>query len=56
MDWNELAQSARPMWILWMLGLFLVAGVYALWPRNRAWFEDCSRIPFRADAEDHAHE
>jgi cbb3-type cytochrome oxidase subunit 3 len=56
MAWSDLAHLARSMWILWMFGLFLAAGGYALWPRNRAWFEDCALIPFRTDSEDHAHE
>ena len=52
MDWLHFAQDFRPLWTLWMVVLFVAIAIYALWPRNKKHFEDCSRIPFRADRED----
>ena len=56
MEWLSLAQHARPLWIVWMVLLFLGIAFYALRPRNKKHFEDCSRIPFRADSEGPSHE
>jgi len=56
MEWLGLAQGARPLWIVWMVILFLGVAFYALRPRNKKHFEDCSRIPFRADSEGQSHE
>ncbi len=56
MEWLNLAKDARPLWIVWMVLLFLGIAFYALRPRNRKHFEDCSRIPFRADPEEKSHE
>jgi cytochrome c oxidase cbb3-type subunit IV len=56
MEWLTLAMDARPLWVVWMVLLFLGLAFYALRPRNKKHFEDCSRIPFCADPEDHSHE
>lgn len=56
MEWLNLALWARPLWIVWMVLLFLGIAFYALRPRNRKHFEDCSRIPFRTDSEGQSHE
>lgn len=56
MEWLNLAQGARPIWIIWMVILFLGIAFYALRPRNKKHFEDCSRIPFRNDSEGESHE
>lgn len=55
-EWLSLAQWARPLWTVWMVLLFAGIAIYALWPRNRKHFDDCSRIPFRADSEGQSHE
>ena len=55
MDWVGLAQWARSLWTVWMVLLFVGIAFYALRPRNRQHFEDCSRIPFRNDSEGHSH-
>jgi cbb3-type cytochrome oxidase subunit 3 len=39
-----------------MVVLFLGAFFDALRPRNKRLFEDCARIPFRADSENQSHE
>jgi cytochrome c oxidase cbb3-type subunit 4 len=56
MEWLDLAKDARPLWIVWMVILFLGIAFYALRPRNKKHFEDCSRIPFRNDSEGQSHE
>lgn len=54
-SWLELAVGARPLWVVWMAVVFIALAVYALLPRNKKHFEDCARIPFRAE-EDQSHE
>ena len=52
MEWNPMDDSpslARPLWIVWMVLLFLGIAFYALRPRNKKHFEDCAQIPFRAE-------
>jgi cytochrome c oxidase cbb3-type subunit 4 len=56
MEWLNLALGARPLWIVWMVLLFVGVLLYTLRPRNKEHFEDCSRIPFRADSEGQSHE
>ena len=56
MEWLGLSHLARPLWIVWMVLLFLGVAFYALRPRNKKHFEECSRIPFRAESEDQSHE
>jgi cytochrome c oxidase cbb3-type subunit IV len=56
MDWLNLAHMTRPLWIVWMVVLFLGAFFYALRPRNKRLFEDCAQIPFRTDSENNSHE
>lgn len=35
------------LWGLWLLALLVGIAAWAFWPRNRARFEDASRIPLR---------
>jgi cytochrome c oxidase cbb3-type subunit 4 len=56
MEWLDLAKDVRPLWIVWMVILFLGIAFYALRPRNKKHFEDCSQIPFRNDSEGQSHE
>ena len=56
LEWLSLAQGARPLWIVWMVILFVGVLFYALRPRNKQHFDDCSRIPFRIDSEGRSHE
>jgi len=55
MEWLALALGARPLWVVWMVLLFVGLAGYALLPRNKQHFEECARIPFRAE-EDKSHE
>jgi cytochrome c oxidase cbb3-type subunit IV len=56
MEWLDFAKDARPLWIVWMVLLFVGLAGYALLPRNKMHFEDCARIPLRAEPEDQFHE
>lgn len=56
LDWLQLAQFARPMWIVWMVVLFVGIAFYALRPRNKRHFDDCALIPFRAESKGQRHE
>ena len=56
MEWLGFAQGARPLWIVWMVVLFLGVVFYALRPRNKRHFDDCAQIPFRTDSESQSHE
>jgi cytochrome c oxidase cbb3-type subunit 4 len=55
MEWLDLAKDARSLWTVWLVMLFVGIAFYALRPRNKKHFEDCSRILFRAE-EDRSHE
>lgn len=56
MEWLDLAKDVRSLWTVWLVLLFAGIAFYALRPRNKKHFEDCSRIPFRNDSEGHSHE
>lgn len=56
MEWLDLAKDARPLWTVWMVMLFAGIAFYALRPRSKKHFEDCSRIPFRDDSEGRSNE
>ncbi|NJO32405.1 MAG: cbb3-type cytochrome c oxidase subunit 3 [Rhodospirillales bacterium] len=56
MEWLDLAKNARSLWTVWLVLLFAGIAFYALRPRNKKHFEDCSRIPFRNDSEGQSHE
>jgi cytochrome c oxidase cbb3-type subunit IV len=44
-----LAQFAQSAGTVYFFIFFLATLVYALWPRNRARFEDAARMPLRED-------
>jgi cytochrome c oxidase cbb3-type subunit 4 len=56
MEWLDLAKDARSLWTVWLVLAFAGIAFYALRPRNKKHFEDCSRIPFRNDSEGPSHE
>ncbi len=49
MTYHILAEFAQTGGLVYFVGLFLAAIVYALWPRNRASFERASRLPLGED-------
>jgi cytochrome c oxidase cbb3-type subunit 4 len=44
-----LAQFAQSAGTLYFFVFFLVTLVYALWPKNRARFDEAARMPLRED-------
>jgi cytochrome c oxidase cbb3-type subunit IV len=49
MDMNALSELVRPMWVVWLLLLFLGIVFWAFRPRNRKRFEEDGMIPFGND-------
>ncbi len=42
----------RPLWVVWLMLIFLGIVVWVMWPKRKAEMEDHARIPFREeDAE-----
>ena len=52
MSWLDISELARSAWTVWLALLFAAAVIYALRPRSKRHFEDCARIPFRAEEEE----
>jgi len=49
MDYDSFAQFARSFGLLYLMALFLVVCVYALWPRNQEKFERAAQMPLDKD-------
>ncbi|NJL08035.1 MAG: cbb3-type cytochrome c oxidase subunit 3 [Methylacidiphilales bacterium] len=47
--YSTFAAFAQTWGLVYFVVMFLAIVAYALWPRNRARFDDASRIPFRED-------
>lgn len=47
--YHWLAQFAQSAGLLYFVGAFLGICLYALWPSNRARFEEAARTPLRED-------
>ena len=52
MNEHGISDLARQMWVAWLMLVFLAIAFYALRPKNKRHFEDCSQIPFKSDAEE----
>ncbi len=44
-----LASFAQSMGVIYFMGIFLVVVAYALWPSNKARFDEAARMPLRED-------
>ena len=49
MDLEFLAELARPMWVVWLVIMFLGVVFFAFRPKNRKRFEEHGAIPFKND-------
>lgn len=49
MDLTELYATARSLWVVWLMILFIGIIWWVYRPKNRRHFEDASKIPFRED-------
>lgn len=45
MEYADVARFSGSFGLLYMIAIFAVACVYALWPKNRTKFERAARIP-----------
>ncbi len=48
---SELHAFLYPLWVVWMVALFVGIVAWAMWPNNREHFERCARIPFEGENE-----
>lgn len=46
---NMVSNFVLTWWTPIFVGIFLVILLYALWPRNRAAFDEAARMPLRED-------
>lgn len=49
MDLVTLGASLHTFWTVWMVAVFLGIVAYAMWPANRAGFEQAGHIPLMDD-------
>jgi len=47
--WSLISDLVATWWTPAFVVLFIVVMVYALWPRNRATFDNAARTPLRED-------
>lgn len=47
--YNLLASIAQSVGVLYFMALFLAVVAYALWPSNKARFDDAAQIPLKKD-------
>ncbi len=47
MDLTALYETARSLWVVWLMILFLGIVFWAFRPKNRKRFEEDARIPFK---------
>lgn len=47
MDLTELYETARSLWVVWLMILFLGIVFWAFRPKNKKRFEEDARIPFK---------
>lgn len=52
MDLDSLYVTLRSFWTVWLALLFTGILVYAIWPGNRARFEQASLIPLKDDGQE----
>lgn len=49
MDLTELYATARSLWVVWLMVLFIGIIWWVYRPRNRRRFEEAAKIPLRED-------
>ncbi|HUG60505.1 MAG TPA: cbb3-type cytochrome c oxidase subunit 3 [Methylomirabilota bacterium] len=48
-DYEQVAAFAQQGGLIYFFVIFLAVIVYAVWPRNKAKFDEAAQIPFRED-------
>lgn len=51
MDWQQILEVVRSLWVVWLMILFIGIVFWAYRPKNKKRFEEHGRIPFKDDAE-----
>lgn len=46
---EQLAETLRSLWVLWLMGLFLGIVIWAVWPSNQSKMDRWGRIPLEVD-------
>lgn len=49
MNYDTMSYISQTWGLLYLVALFAIVLVYALWPRNRRKFRDAANIPFKED-------
>ena len=49
MTYSDVSMFAQPWGLVFLVTLFLSACAYALWPGNRARFDEAARLPLEED-------
>lgn len=49
MDLSALSEAVRPMWVVWLVILFVGIVFWAFRPKNKKRFEKDGEIPFAED-------
>ena len=49
LEYEHLAAFAQQGGLVYFFVIFLAVVAYAVWPRNKARFDDAAQIPFRED-------
>jgi cytochrome c oxidase cbb3-type subunit 4 len=49
MDYQAVSGFAKSWGLVYLVVMFAIAIGWALWPRNRAKFDEAARIPFKED-------
>ena len=46
---NPVSEFVTSLWTPLFVGIFVAILLYAFWPRNKATFDDASKMPLRED-------
>ncbi len=52
MNFAEIFEVLRSLWVVWLMLIFLGIVAWAFWPRNKQRLEAHGRIPLEDDLED----
>jgi cytochrome c oxidase cbb3-type subunit 4 len=50
MDWINISELIRPLWLLWLFAAFAGIAFWAFRPGNKARFEEDARIVFKDES------
>ena len=50
MNWGNILEFIRSLWVVWLMALFLGIVVWVMWPKRKKRLESYGRIPLDDDA------